>query len=283
MSLLWILHRLVNIPWCSLTTACSRARMCMWALWACSAAAGSCYAVSLYYIPVYFAFAKGADALQQTLCMLPFILSFIASVAITGRLLPTLGKLRATMAIYAAGGAIVVVAAGVLAATLQRETATSQVMGCMGLMGIGIGLLFQHSVSICNVMKRSEDTLARLDSLFMCNFAQMGGIAMTLAMAGCVFQNLGYRLLAEVSEGALTADQIRHLLAGNSIKSNNHALLQKGADVASEVIAKEFYVVIAAGSLCFIAGLIFTIIMRHHNIDFVATSVTNTSVDEMET
>lgn len=239
------------------------------AMWVGSACAGSAYAISLYYFPLYFAFAKGADALQQAVWVLPFVFAFIGSVAITGRLLPFFGVYRV---IFAAGGALVVASGSVLAAVLQQNTPTNHVMCLEIFLGVGVGLLFQHSIGISNAIKRPEAELTRLDRIFMCNFSQMGGIAITLEVAGCIFQNVGYRLVAQTVGGTLSEEEIRGLLAGNAAKSENQALMLQGAAVVSEVIAREFYVVAAAGGVCFMAGILFTLRIRHEKVDFSRTA-----------
>ncbi|KID81854.1 Major facilitator superfamily domain, general substrate transporter [Metarhizium guizhouense ARSEF 977] len=266
-SLLWVLYLWAKINWAGLVRS-GWPNLRIWSLWVCSACAGASYAVALYYFPLYFAFAKGADALQQTLWVLPFVLAFITSVAITGQLLPVFAAHKVILVIFAVGGAIVTTAGGTLAAILNRETPTAHLVGFQILMGSGVGLQFQHGIGICNAMKRSANKLARLDSIFMCNLAQMGGIAITLAAAGSIFQNVGYRLLARSLGTALTEEQIRALLAGNSLKSQDPALLQAAADIVSKVIAKEFYVVAGAGGLCFLSGLLFLISMRREDINF---------------
>ncbi|KFG84093.1 hypothetical protein MANI_110449 [Metarhizium anisopliae] len=251
----------------------------MWALLAGSACAGASYAISLYFFPLYFAFAKGADALEQTLWVLPFVLAFIASVAATGRLLHIAGFYRA---IYAAGGAVLVAAGVALAVILTPETPRAQVAGLEALVGIGVGLLFQHSIGICNALERSKDKRKRLDSIFMCNFAQMGGIPMTLAASWGIFQNVGYRLLAQSLGSTLNEIQIRQLLAGSSTNTQNGALLRKGADIVCIVIAREFYIVAAAGGVSVMVGLLFLVCTWREKIDFSNPVEAGESVEVVE-
>ncbi|KAK8912534.1 Efflux pump patC [Metarhizium anisopliae] len=274
-SLLWVLYLWSNVEWSGLLLH-TRTQLSMWALLAGSACAGASYAISLYFFPLYFAFAKGADALEQTLWVLPFVLAFIASVAATGRLLHIAGFYRA---IYAA----VLVAAGVaLAVILTPETPRAQVAGLEALVGIGVGLLFQHSIGICNALERSKDKRKRLDSIFMCNFAQMGGIPMTLAASWGIFQNVGYRLLAQSLGSTLNEIQIRQLLAGSSTNTQNGALLRKGADIVCIVIAREFYIVAAAGGVSVMVGLLFLVCTWREKIDFSNPVEAGESVEVVE-
>lgn len=269
----------LTIKWSSFFND-ARAKLAMSALWVGSACAGACYAISLYYFPLYFAFAKGADALEQTLWVLPFVFAFIASVAVTGRLLHTAGFY---IAIYPVGGVAVAATSVTLAVTLRQDTPKAQVAALEVLMGLGVGLLFQHSVGICNAIERRKDKLTRLDSVFMCNYAQMGGISVTLAVAASIFQNVGYRLVADGLGTTLSEDQIRELLAGSVTKSQDRALVQKGADIVSRVIAIEFYIVAAFGGLSLMVGVLFAICMRHEKVEFKETVWVPESASTAET
>lgn len=262
--LTWALYLWLTVEWRGLLVG-ARARLSMWALWTGSVCAGASYAICLYYLPLYFAFAKGADALEQTLWVLPFVFAFIGSVAVTGRLLRLPGFYRV---IYASGGAVVLATALALAMLLRLETSRAHVAGLEAFMGVGVGLLFQHSIGICSGIQKSKNRRTRLESVFMCNFAQVGGIPVTLAAAASIFQNVGYELLVNSLGQTLREEEIRELLAGTLAKSQNRALLQKGADIVSRVIAREFYIVAAAGSVSLGAGLVFFTCMRHENIEF---------------
>ncbi|MGH8010622.1 MAG: MFS transporter, partial [Candidatus Binatia bacterium] len=227
LSVVSVLYLWFTVKWRS-AWLYPRAQLRMCALWVGSACAGSTYAISLYYLPLYFAFTRGADALEQTVLMLPFVLAFIVSVAVTGRLLrfPVVVRM-----IFLIGGAVVAAAGVALAVVLQRSPPTAHLVGLEILLGGGVGLLFQHSVGICDQLNRSESKITRLDAIFRCNLAQMGGIAVTLEVAGSIYQNVGSRLLAQAWGDTVQQDQIRELLAGSSAKLRDQATLKQAADI----------------------------------------------------
>lgn len=267
----WVVFGVVVLAWaaqqvfCIFTTPEERAfpvhmlrRFDLMPIWIASGCAGASYAVTLYYTPLFFAFARGYGALEQTVRVLPFILVFIVVVLLTGGLLPVVGRYKI---IYVLAGAFTLSGAAAMAATLGSDTSEAQVMGLEALLGIGLGLHFQHGFGISNVInKRNERD--RVDSTVVCNMAQMGSIAMILAIAGAVFQNVGFNLLSDAIadaglEGDYSDSDIREALAGvaSSVwQSGDPEMEARGIAAVTEVIAREFYIVTAAGALCLLCG-----------------------------
>lgn len=276
----WVVFGVVVIAWvlqqvfCIFTTPEERAfpvhmlkRLDLMPIWIASGCAGASYAVTLYYTPLYFAFARGYGPLQQTVRILPFILVFIVVVLLTGGLLlPVFGRYKF---IYLFAGAMTLAGGAAMAVTLERDTSEAQVMGLEALLGIGLGLHFQHGFGIGNVMNKTARD--RIDSTVVCNMVQMGGIAMILAVAGSIFQNVGYSLLSDALAGdgsqEYSENEIREALAGVSSavwQSRDPAVLQKGIDAVTEVISREFYIVLAAGALC----LFCSVFMKWDKLDY---------------
>ncbi|KAL4863810.1 major facilitator superfamily domain-containing protein [Aspergillus spectabilis] len=176
----WIVFGLVTIAWalqqtlCILTTPDQRSiplhlltRLDLLPLWVASGCAGASYAVTLCYTPLFFAFARGHDALQQTVCILPFILVFIVVVILV---------------------ATIAGAAAMAKSMNDLTTPESQLMGLEALIGIGLGCSFQHVVGISNVINKAPQD--RVDSAILFSMAQMGAIAIVLSVAGSIFQNV---------------------------------------------------------------------------------------------
>lgn len=63
-------------------------------MWIASDRAGTAYAVTLYYIPLFFAFMRGCDTNNQTIRLLLFIIVFIVVVLLTGILLLVIGRYK---------------------------------------------------------------------------------------------------------------------------------------------------------------------------------------------
>lgn len=264
----WVVFGVVLIFWgvqqyfCIFTTPEERAfplhimsRRDLIPLWLASACAGSSYAITLYYTPLYFAFTKGDAALDQTVKLLPFVLVFIVVVMMAGGTLPIHGRYNL---IYVVGGAFTLAGGAAMAATLTQDVSQAQVLGLEAVIGIGLGCHFQHGVGISNVI--NKDGRDRVDSVVIFNMAQMGGIAVILAVAGSIFQNVGYNLLVDAigGEGNYSEGEIREALAGVSSvvwQSKDPEVLRRGVEAVSTVIAREFWIVAAGGALCLVCGL----------------------------
>ncbi|KAL4948465.1 major facilitator superfamily domain-containing protein [Aspergillus filifer] len=222
-------------------------------LWVASGCAGASYAITLYYTPLFFAFARGHDALEQTARIVPFILVFIVTVILVGGALPKFGCYAA---IYLTAGSFMVSSSAAMANTMADPTAReSVIMGLEALIGIGLGCSFQHGVGISNVMNKNSSQ-DRVDSAILFNMAQMGAIAIALAIAGSIFQNVGYGFLNDaIGDRGYTEHDLREALAGVSSvvwQSRDTEVLTLGVGAVSKVIAREFYLVTAAGVLCLI-------------------------------
>lgn len=224
-------------------------------LWIASACAGATYAIMLYYMPLFYAFSKGLGALEQTVRLLPFILTFIATVVIVAGCLP---KLKQYGLIYLVGGAVTLASATALAATLAPDVPESRVMGLTALVGVGLGLHFQHSNAISNTI--NKDPRDRIESAALMNMSLMGGISVALIVAGAIYENRGMSLLKSAL-GAFDYDEgdLREALAGvsrNIWQEDEARMLAYGASATSKAIALLFYIVSCSGVLCLACGVL---------------------------
>jgi hypothetical protein len=273
---MWVVFAVVTVFWavqqwfCILTTPAQRAlpvhilpRRDLIPIWVASGCAGVTYAITLYYTPLFFAFARGLGAIPQTVRLLPFILVFIVIIMMTGRMLPLIGRYNL---IYIVGGALTLAGGAAMASTMSSNVSDAQVMGLEALIGIGLGMHFQHGVGISNVI--NKDPRARLDSVVICNMAQMGAIAIILAVAGSIFQNVGYQLLVEaLGKGNYSDNEIREALAGVSSvvwQSSDPEVVHRAVSAVADVISREFYIVVASGTTCLACGLL----MKWDRLDY---------------
>ncbi|KAE8154169.1 major facilitator superfamily domain-containing protein [Aspergillus avenaceus] len=261
---------IVQQYWCIWTTPEQRAipvhlltRPDLLPLWIASGCAGASYGVTLYYTPLFFAFARGHDAMQQTVRLLPFVLVFIAVVMLVGGTLPLFGRYNL---IYIFAGIATIAGSSAMAATLSPSVSESQILGLEALIGVGLGCSFQHGVGISNVI--NKDPRDRVDSAVLFNMAQSGSIAIILAIAGSIFQNVGYNLLTDAIGGnGYSAHDMREALAGVSSaiwRSGDPDVVARGIDAVATVLAREFYLVVAGGALCLVCGLL----MKWEKLDY---------------
>lgn len=273
---IWVVFGVVFVAWiaqqyfCVFTSPQERAfpmhilpRRDLIPIWIGTGCAGASYAITLYYTPLFFAFVKGSSEMQQTVRLLPFILVFIVIVLTTGATLPAIGRYQI---IYIVGGIFTLAGAASMAALMDDDTAESLVMGLEAVIAIGLGMHWQHGASICNVI--NKEPKSKVDSIVLITMAQMGGIAVALAMGGAIYQNVGFNLLSDALAGQDYSDHdIREALAGVSSRvwnSRDPVVLARGVEAVAKVIAREFWIVAAGGALCLVCGLL----MKREKLDF---------------
>lgn len=199
-----------------------------------------------------------------TVHMLPLVGTFIAFVLVTGALLPAV---RLYAALYLVGGLMIAGASGFLV-TISPSTPDSQIMGVTALLGAGIGIAFPIGVSVNSYVlpKEFRPDVAMLNSLSLSIPS-----ALTLSVAGCIYQNLSFRDLKDVLEPfGFSEIDIREALAGASSKLSTGSGPQIRSVVAAtvtRVIAKEFYISIAAGAIIIVTSAF----MKWEALDFNGT------------
>lgn len=209
------------------------------------------YAMSIYYTPLFFSFARGDGPVESAVHMLPLIGTFIAFVLLTGALLPSL---RLYAAIYTTGGLMIVGAAGFLV-TINASTPDSQVMGVTALLGAGVGLAFPIGISVNSVKlpkERSAD-IAMLNAMSLTIPS-----ALTISVAGSIYENIGFHELNNALQPfGFTEADVRETLAGVSSRLSqaiDPKIRPVVAATVTRVIAKEFYILIAAGIVMVLAS-----------------------------
>ncbi|KAM6517569.1 hypothetical protein FSOLCH5_008533 [Fusarium solani] len=244
-------------------------------IWVATGCAGAAYAVTLYYTPLFYAFARGHGAIQQTVRMLPFIIVFILVVLFTGVLLTVICRYKI---IYLCAANITLAASIAMATTMDDKVPEAQVMGIEALIGMGLGMQFQHGLGISNVINKTERD--RVDSTVICNMVQMGSIAITLSIAGCIFQNVGFNLLSSaVGRKQYSEEDIREALAGVSSvvwQTKDRQVVARGIAAVTEVLSREFYIVVASSTVC----LVCAICMSSEKLDYVRKKSTEATTLE---
>ncbi|KAL6904237.1 major facilitator superfamily domain-containing protein [Trichoderma evansii] len=228
----------------------SRALVLLYITTAAVAAANS---IALYYIPLFFQFTRGDTALEAAVRLLPLIIVFIFSIMVGGTLLPITGLYGI---FYIIGGALVI-AGGALMFTIDAETSAGKIYGFEVLLAVGTGLPFQTAYAVAANKVHVRD---RANAIGYINVAQIGSIAISLAIAGSLFQNLGFDLLkAAFADYGFSDDYIRSALSGTVspiFSSADPAVVELAVSSVAETIRRIFGSVIAAGALLFVGGVL---------------------------
>lgn len=225
-----------------------------------TAGATAANATALYYIPLLFQFTRGDSALTAAVRLLPFICIFIFSVMFAGGLLPAVGRYNI---FYLIGGALTLTGSALMF-TINATTSTSHIYGYEVLIAAGTGLVFQNAYAVAAAKVPDHD---KAKAIGFINVAQIGTIAIALAISGSLFQNLGFRALKSAFEGYnYPDDYVRSALAGTIspiFSSANPEVIHIAVVTVANTIRRVFGVAIAAGAITFTSALF----MRWERLD----------------
>lgn len=226
----------------------------------CTACAATAYSVTLYYIPLYFAFTRGDSALESAVRLLPFIIVSIFFVMLAGGSLPAVGRYAPY---YTVGGALTIVGTALMF-TIRTDTSVARIYGYEILIAAGTGIVFQNAYAVASAKVTMED---KANAIGFINVSQVGLIAIALSVAGCLYQNLGFDFLKDsLAQYNLSDDAIKAALGGLGARSLAGAppeLLQTVVDTVAYTIARVFGMGIAAGALMFVASFL----MKQEKLD----------------
>jgi hypothetical protein len=216
-----------------------------------TAASASAVAVTLYYIPLFFQFTKGDSALQACVRLLPFILPYVFSIMFSGGLLPIFG--RYTPWYFPAGTLMLV--GGVLMFLVSPTTKTAAYYGFEVLIAIGSGLVFQTGYAVA-AAKVPRSGIA--SSIGFINVAQIGSISIALAIAGSIFQNLGYvKLYKALATYEFSETELRSTLAGSQsaiFQSGDPTIQQLAIGAVVATMSETYALVITAGAVTLVSA-----------------------------
>ncbi|KAI1389959.1 MFS general substrate transporter [Hypoxylon trugodes] len=221
--------------------------------WICTFCAAASYGVTLYYIPIYFAFNRGLNPLAAATRLLPFIGVFIFFIILSGGLLPAL---RYYQPFFLIGSIFLLIGGGLLQA-LNPSIPESAIMGFEAVVAAGLGILWQLGVSVCSTfLPRTED---RLDLALLSNMAQLGGIATSLSIAGMIYQSTGFTSLkSTIGNRGFSENDIHELLSGVDSPILTHGdreILRLAVSAITDAIRSCFITIIAAGAISLLAVL----------------------------
>lgn len=276
---LWALAGLVMIAFCVQQTFCmfttkerrifpihflkSRDMVLLFIATACSATAN---AVTLYYIPLRFAFSNGDTAFKAAVRLLPFIVVFISFVLFAGATLPTYGRYTPY---YLAGGILILLGSSWMFTT-GLDTPVANVYGYEILIAAGAGICFQNAYGIAATKVNIGDIP---NAIGFINTAQIGTMALSLAIASCLYQNLGVNVLRFVlaEQGHQFPDGFLHSALGGTGSAMLGQLppqvMQTILETISWTIAKVFGMIMAAGALLLCVAML----MKHEKINMSGT------------
>jgi hypothetical protein len=138
--------------------------------------------IVIYYVPLYFQFTRGDDALGSAVRLLPIVFTLVFGVVAGGIALTKVGYYSP---FYIAGTCLGLIGAA-LFHTIDLDTTAAKIYGYSILVGIGSGLFSQAGYSIAQA-KVPKDQIAGATGFIA--LGQLVAPTIALSIAGTVFIN----------------------------------------------------------------------------------------------
>lgn len=232
-------------------------------LFSITAASGACAFVPIYFVPIFFQFARGDDALAAGVRLLPLICVMVVCIFFSGAVLPKVGYYAPW---YTFGGALTVTGAALMY-TVDRETSDARIYGYTVILGVGVGLWLQMSFAVAQAVVDPETVPAAVG---FCTLAQFAGITIALAIANSIYLNYSESRIADILPD-VPQSQIEALMQGVSggfLASLSASERTQVLDVIAEAISNTYMLVVAGGSLVAVLSLL----MKRERL-FMSTSI----------
>ncbi|KFZ03942.1 hypothetical protein V502_10536 [Pseudogymnoascus sp. VKM F-4520 (FW-2644)] len=174
-------------------------------------AAAGCNAAGflpVYYIPVYFQFSRGDNALQAAVRLLPLIILLSATIMAQGFFMSKLGYYQPW---YLVGGALLLVG-DVLLSRIDENTSVAKIYGYEILVAIGAGAFIQAGYATIQTVVPVSDTSYAIAFMML---AQFIGIVFGLSIGGAIFINTALSSLRSLLPLLSEAD-LRGVISGTS-------------------------------------------------------------------
>jgi MFS family permease len=232
--------------------------------------------IPIYYIPLYFQFARAETAVKSATRLLPLVIVNIVVVFLNGALLP---RFKYYLPWYLAAGAFITAGGASLFATLTPSTSTTSIYGFTVLLAIGTGLAQQcaYSIASAKVLDRVSDAIGFI------NNAQTGSTVISLTLTSLIFQNVGFQQVKSALDGfGFSNEEMRSALGGARSRVFDEGVLNEEvrrrveAGIV-EAIRWSFFPVLLGGSIAVVASLL----MRWENVfDKANTTVADVEPEE---
>lgn len=171
------------------------------------AAAAAGY-IPIYYIPLYFQFAKGEAPVEAAVKLLPFVFMVATVTVVQGFAMSKLGYYTP----FFLGGSLLSVVGSALMYTVTIDTSTSAIYGYSAILGIGAGAFMLAAFGCASDVVEPTDTF---NAIGVIGLVQCFGITLFPSLSGNLFQNLGAEILRPILPDGYAGDP-KTILAGPS-------------------------------------------------------------------
>ena len=138
--------------------------------------------VPIYFIPLFFQFARNDSAIEAGVRLLPLICFHVFAVILNGALMSKYGYY---MPWYLAGSCVALIGTALMY-TVRLDTPVSKIYGYTILLGLGSGMYTQAGFAVAQVKVQPPEIPLAIGFI---SLAQIGGATIALAIANSVFLN----------------------------------------------------------------------------------------------
>lgn len=138
--------------------------------------------ITIFYTPLYSQFVRGESAIRSAVDLLPFLLTSVTAMLVSGRLITSLGYYKLW---FIAGSALSLISFSCLC-TIEVDTSYGKIYGYLILGGFGTGLYTMNAGVVMSAIVAKQD-VADAATIFGCVDTICGAIS--VAVANCIFVN----------------------------------------------------------------------------------------------
>ncbi|KAL7907494.1 major facilitator superfamily domain-containing protein [Trichoderma velutinum] len=222
-------------------------------LYICASAINTSAFVPIYYIPLYFQFTRGDDAIKSAVRLLPMIVTLSALILCSGHLMSRFSYFQPWYTV----GSLLTVIGGALLYRITPETSSASVYGFEVLVGAGTGCFIQAGYAVIQAVVSPTDLAYSISFMML---AQLGGIAFGLSIAGSIFINKSLTGLSLVLPN-VPRSQLQLAIAGTSgdfISSLPDTLRDQVIASIVAALRNVFVPVLVGGAVCLVVSTFFT-------------------------
>ncbi|KAF7182714.1 hypothetical protein CNMCM7691_002375 [Aspergillus felis] len=173
------------------------------------AAVGMVTYPSVYYIPIYFQFTRGDDAIRSAVRLLPLIFLLIVGIQSNGVMMSRLGYYKPW---YLIGSILALIPAIMFSTIVNTPTRPSILYGLEVVLGLGAGSYTQAAFGVIQAVTTPSEAA---DGLALMLLAQLTGMTLGLSTTGAVFVNVAQNGLFKLLPN-LPRDQVSQIVSGTS-------------------------------------------------------------------
>lgn len=209
--------------------------------------------IPIYYVPIYFQFSRGDDAIQAAVRLLPLIFVLSATILCNGHLMSRFNYFQP----WYIFGSILTLIGGVLLSRVTATTSTGSIYGFEVLIGVGTGCFIQAGYAVIQAIVPPAEMAYAISFMML---AQLGGVGLGLSIGGSVFINQSVNNLAALLPGVSRAD-LQLAISGTSssyFQSLDPAQRDAAVDVIVGGLSHTFVLIYVGGAVCLVTSVLFT-------------------------